>query len=91
MKYGTKHFVSREFGNSATIEALSVRAHKGAKKSQAYRLCCFSAYDDMMLYYCKIFETYKEAYNDMMGLSCGMWEEEIDTKLGVIYQTCQKM
>ena len=91
MKYGTRHFVSREFENSATIEAFSAPSHKGGKKRQHYRLCCYADYNNGLLYYCKMFETYTEAYNDMMGISCGIWEEEIDTKLGVIYETCQKM
>ena len=72
---GKRKFISEPFGNSAEIEALAMRAYKGAEKTQGYRLCCYAEYDDGMLYYCSCHETYEEAYKAMMVLSCGIWEE----------------
>lgn len=89
MEYGTRNFVSRKFGNSATIEAMPMRAYKGAEKKQGYRLCCYADYDDGMLYYCSCHETYKEAYAAMMSISCGEWEEVIDRKIDKIYAKCE--
>lgn len=72
---GKRRFVSKLFGNSAEIEAFAMRAYKGAEKTQGYRLCCYSDYDDGMLYHCSCYETYEEAYKAMMKISCGKWEE----------------
>ena len=74
-KTGKRRFISEKFGNSAEIEALAMRPYKGAKKSQGYRLCCYSEYDDGLLYHCSCYETYEEAYNHMMKISCGDWKE----------------
>lgn len=72
---GKRRFICKLFGNSAEIEALAMRAYKGAEKTQGYRLCCYSDYDDGMLYHCSCYETYEEAYKAMMKISCGKWEE----------------
>lgn len=61
-EYGIKKFISEQFGSSATIEALPMKAYKGATKSQGYRLCCYADYDDGMLYHCSCFESYEAAY-----------------------------
>lgn len=75
METGIKYFSSKRYGNSATIEALASRPYKGAEKSQAYRLCCYAEYDNGMLYHCSVYETYEEAYNKLMTISCGEWKE----------------
>lgn len=72
----TRVFISRECGNSAVIEELMMYPYKGAAaKEIGYRLCCYSEYDNHMLYHCSCYETYEEAYNHMMKLSCGIWEK----------------
>lgn len=75
MEIGIKRFISKPFGNSATIEAMMMRPYKGAEKEQGYRLCCYAEHDDGRLYHCSCYETYDEAYNKMMSISCGEWKE----------------
>ena len=75
IKRGKRRFISEQFGNSAEIEALAIRGYKGAEKTQGYRLCCYADYDDGLLYHCSCYETYEQAHNAMMRISCGKWEE----------------
>ncbi len=78
--YVIKKYKSETFGNTATIERGRMKPYKEAEESISYRLCCYADYNNSMLYYCSCFETFDEAYNKLMSLSCGEWKEDMVNK-----------
>ena len=73
--FEVKNYKSVRFGNSAKIERGEGRAYKGAPLAPEYSLACYADYDRGKLYYFAVFDTFEEAHNKMMTLSCGDWKE----------------
>lgn len=63
------------FANSAKIEEVMMRPFDGAEEEVGYRLMCYSDYDGGFLYHCACYETFSEAHQAMMKLSCGKWRQ----------------
>lgn len=62
-----------DFGNRAEIEKIRLYPYKGApQKVPGYMVSCFGMYQDAgLMYHRSIFETLKDAENDIKKLSCG--------------------
>lgn len=73
--YGVKTYRD-DFHNKATIKKVYILPYFGAKhEEKAYKLSCFSMYDDGFCYHVSIYETEEKAIAEMMKLSCGTWKE----------------
>lgn len=73
--FDVRNYKSVKFGNSAKIERGEGRAYKGAPLTTEYSLACYADYDRGKLYHFSVYETFEEAYNKLMTLSCGDWKE----------------
>lgn len=65
-----------DFGNKATIEKGMILPYKGSPiKEVAYRLCCFSLYENDLLYYASVFQSIGDAIKKLDNFSCGTFTE----------------
>lgn len=65
------------FKNMANIQEVEIRpCAKASKKEKAYRLMLASLYDNNFVYHVSVHETFEEAYDKMMRMSCGTWTEK---------------
>lgn len=73
--YGVKTYRD-DFYNKATIEKVYILPYFGAKhEEKAYKLSCFSTYNEGFCYYVSVCETEEKAVAEMMKFSCGTWKE----------------
>lgn len=94
-----RKFVSKEFGNYATIYHYLAFPYKGApKKTDHYKLSCYAGYSNMDCYHVSVYETEQDAFNALLKMSCGEWEEEPryvlmlnvpDVQMGGVFDTLE--
>lgn len=66
-----------DYGNCAVIEKVNILAYRTAtKKEVAYRLKCFSLYNNNFVYLVSVYETENKAMGMLKTLSCDTWKEE---------------
>lgn len=64
------------FENMAHIGEVEIYPYaKAPKKEKAYRLMLVSLYDNNFVYHVSIHESFEEAHEKMMKMSCGTWKE----------------
>lgn len=65
-----------KFENMANIQEVETRPYaKAPKKEKAYRLMLASLYDNNFVYHVSVHESFEQAYDEMMKMSYGTWEE----------------
>ena len=70
-----KKILHDNFGNTATIEEVSIFAYNGAKrKEKAYRLSLTADYDNNFLYHVSVHENMQQVEFKLKGLSCNTWK-----------------
>ena len=65
-----------DFGNKATIKAMTILPYKGAgRKQSAWELSCYAVYDGNHLYYRSLFDSENAVMYKLQELSCGTFKE----------------
>jgi hypothetical protein len=70
----TKTILHDDYGNTATIKEKYLLPYKGAtRKEKGYILTLTSDYDNDMVYFVSIYESFDEAMKKLNNFSCGTW------------------